>query len=136
MKISYKRSTFLTLFLCVALNLKGQSPEGIKTKAQLFEGLLVAGYLDHGAFVNCTGPAIKFSKKPYTLLLGLLPGLRIKEDQVAPGVPKNSIITPSLGFGLTASFKHLALQLPLYYNSKTPTKDGVWKAGLGLGYKF
>lgn len=136
MKIFTRTSVFALLILCPAISLKAQSAEGIKAKAQLFDGLLVAGYLDHGAFINCTGPAIKFSKKPYCVMLGLLPGLRIKEDQAPAEVPKNSVITPSLGFGLTASFKHLALQLPLYYKSKTATKDGVWKAGLGLGYKF
>jgi hypothetical protein len=136
MKIFIRTSAFALLILCTAISLKAQYAEGIKAKAQLFDGLLVAGYLDHGAFINCTGPAIKFTKKPYCVLLGLLPGLRIKEDQAPAGSPKNSVITPSLGFGLTASFKHLALQLPLYYNSKTATKDGVWKAGVGLGYKF
>lgn len=136
MKILTRMIVLALLMLCAGVNLKAQSAEGIKTKAQLFEGLVVAGYLDRGAFVNCTGPAIKFSKKPYCLLLGLLPGLRIKEDQVAPGSPKNSVVTPSLGFGLTASFKHLAVQLPLYYNGKTASKDGIWKAGVGLGYRF
>lgn len=107
-----------------------------QTKVVLFEGILTAGYVDHGAFINCTGPCIKFSKKPYTVLLGMLPSLRIKEDKVAAGATKNSALTPNLGFGLTAAFHHLAVQVPLYYNAKTATKNGEWNPGFGLGYKF
>ncbi len=106
------------------------------TKAVLFEGILVAGYVDHGAFINCTGPGIKFSKKPYTILVGMLPSLRFKEDKVAAGASQNALVTPNLGLGLTAVYKHIALQTPLYYNSKTATKDGKWNLGVGLGYKF
>lgn len=124
------------LLLIGTASLKAQSPGPVKTKLQLFDGWLIAGYLDKGAYINCTGPSVKFSSKPICVLIGLLPGLRIKEDQVSPGSTRNSAITPSLGFGLTASFKHLALQLPLYYNSKTAAKDGQWKPGVGIGYKF
>ncbi|MNK22330.1 hypothetical protein D3C87_406050 [compost metagenome] len=106
------------------------------TKAVLFDGTVVAGYVDHGAFVNCTGPSIKFSKKPYTLLVGMLPSLRIKEDKVVAGATQNTWVTPNLGFGLTAIFSHLAVQLPFYYNNKTVVKDGKWNLGLGLGYKL
>ncbi len=107
-----------------------------QTKVVLFDGILVAGYVDNGAYLNCTGPSIKFSKKPYLLMLGLLPSLRIKEDKVAAGATKNSIVTPTLGFGLTVAFRHVALQVPFYYNGKTAAKNGVWNAGVGLGYKF
>lgn len=120
---------------CIALTLSFFSAQS-QTKAVLFEGILVTGYIDHGAFINCTGPSIKFSKKPYTVLLGLLPSLRIKEDKVAAGATKNAALTPNLGFGLTAVFRHLAVQLPLYYNPKTATKNGEWNPGVGLGYKF
>ncbi|QIL42742.1 hypothetical protein G7074_24720 [Pedobacter sp. HDW13] len=107
-----------------------------QTKAVLFDGILTAGYVDHGAFINCAGPSIKFSKKPYTVLLGMLPSLRIKEDKVATGATKNSVLTPNLGFGLTAAFRHIAIQLPVFYNAKTAVKNGEWNLGAGLGYKF
>ncbi len=107
-----------------------------QTKVNLFDGTLVAGYVDHGAYINCVGPNIKFSKKPFSISAGLLPSLRIKEDEVAPGATKNSLVTPNLGFGLTAVFHHFAVQLPFYYNTKTATRNGEWNVGAGLGYKF
>lgn len=126
----------LLLTMC-CFNVRAQSSaSGTQTKAVLFDGYLVAGYVDHGGFINCTGPSIKFSRKPYAVLLGLLPSLRIKEDKVAPGATKNSAFTPNLGFGITAAFHHLALQLPFYYNAKTAVKNGKWNPGIGLGYKF
>ncbi|WP_454881405.1 hypothetical protein [Sphingobacterium detergens] len=106
-------------------------------KASLFEGVVVAGYTDQGAYVNCTGPAIKYSFAPKgNILLGLLPSLKIKEDQVEEGKPKNAWVTPTLGVGLTAVFRHIAVQLPAFYSPKTSTADGKWKLGVGLGYKF
>lgn len=107
-----------------------------QTKASLFDGTLVAGYVDHGAYINCVGPNVKFTKKPVSISAGLLPSLRIKEDKVTPGATKNSLVTPNLGFGLTAVIHHLAIQLPFYYNTKTAAKNGEWNLGLGLGYKF
>ena len=124
-----------TVFTCFTVLLFSFSARS-QTKAVLFEGTLVAGYVDHGAFINCTGPSIKFTKKPCAFLLGLLPSLRIKEDKVAAGATKNSILTPNLGFGLTAAFGHLAVQVPFYYNAKTAVKNGKWNPGIGLGYKF
>ncbi|PWG80487.1 hypothetical protein DDR33_12440 [Pararcticibacter amylolyticus] len=102
----------------------------------LFDGIIAAGYVDKGAYVNCTGPSVKFTRKPLTLMLGLLPGLRIKEDKIAAGAPKNSVVTPSLGFGLTLSIGHLVVQTPFYYTSKTSSQDGKWNPGVGLGYRF
>ncbi|WP_449398943.1 hypothetical protein [Chryseobacterium wanjuense] len=29
-------------------------------------------------------------------------------------------------------YKKLALQIPLYYNTKTSTQNGTWKMGIGL----
>ena len=130
-----KIQNYAAVSCCLALTLFFFSAKS-QTKAVLFDGTIVAGYVDHGAFINCTGPGIKFSKKPYTVLLGLLPSLRIKEDKVAAGAPKNSVLTPSLGFGLTTVFRHVALQVPLYYNPKTAAKNGEWNVGVGLGYKF
>ncbi|MHA4896369.1 hypothetical protein ACXZ1K_16565 [Pedobacter sp. PWIIR3] len=126
---------YVVLITCLALTMHFSTAES-QTKAVLFEGTIVTGYVDHGGYLNCTGPSIKMIKKPYTLFLGLLPSLKIKEDQVAAGATRNSILTPFLGFGFTAAFHHLAVQLPAYYTNKTAAKDGKWKMGIGLGYKF
>lgn len=122
-----------SLVLCM-LNFSAKAQSN-PVKPVLFDGVLVAGYADDGAFINCTGPGVKFNQKPFSLLLGLLPSLKIKEDKVSAGT-KNATITPTLGFGLTAVYKHLALQLPFYYLSKTSTKDGKWITGVGIGFKF
>lgn len=129
---------FLFFSLCtLSLTVRSQSnSSSVQTKATLFEGVFVAGYVDKGVYINCTGPAIKFSKKPFSVLIGLLPSLRIKKDKVATGAPQNSIVTPNLGAGITAIYKHLAIQVPVYYNAKTSSKDGKWNPGIGIGYKF
>lgn len=134
----YKKSIYLFFSLCtLTLTARSQSNgNSVQTRATLFEGVIVAGYVDQGAYINCTGPAIKFSKKPISVLVGLLPSLRIKRDKVAAGAPKNSMLTPNLGLGITAIYKHLAIQVPLYYNAKTSSKDGKWNPGIGVGYKF
>lgn len=126
---------FVALTGCLALTMLFFTTKA-QTKAVLFDGILVAGYVDDGAFINCAGPSIKFTKKPYSVLMGMLPSLRIKEDKVAPGAKQNSLVTPNLGFGATAVFHHIALQVPFYYNAKTAAKDGKWNVGVGLGYKF
>ncbi|SDL40765.1 hypothetical protein SAMN04487898_11870 [Pedobacter sp. ok626] len=132
----YKKTIYFFAGLSIlALTAKSQT-NVIQTKATFFEGVIVAGYVDQGAYINCTGPAIKFSKKPLAILVGLLPSLRIKKDKVATGATQNSVITPNLGAGITATYKHLAIQVPVYYNAKTSTKDGKWNPGIGIGYKF
>ncbi len=105
-------------------------------KTSVYEGIIVTGYVDNGAFINLTGPSIKFTQKPFALMLGLLPSLKIKEDKVANNGKRNTLITPSLGVGLTALYKHFALQLPMFYTGKTAATDGKWNAGIGVGYKF
>lgn len=107
-----------------------------KTSASLWDGMVVAGYADKGAFINFGGPAIKWAHKPFCISLGMLPSLRIKEDKVPANASQNAAVTPSLGAGLSVSYKHLALQVPLYYNAKTAAADGKWNVGVGLGYKF
>jgi len=134
MKLHLRVSFFGLMIVLFCQQAKSQTAPA--TKAVLFDGIIVGGYADHGAYINCAGPSVKFSKKPFVLMAGLLPGLRIKEDKVAPGATKNSKLTPSLGFGLTAAYKHLAFQIPLYYTAKTAAKNGKWNPGVGLGYKF
>lgn len=130
-----KRRNIVMLLTCLSLALFSSALKA-QTKVALFDGTIVAGYVDHGGYVNCIGPSVKYLKKPFSISAGLLPSLRIKEDKVAAGATKNSLITPSLGLGLTAVFNHIALQLPLYYNAKTSTKNGEWNVGVGLGYKL
>lgn len=103
-------------------------------ESSLFDGIIVTGYADKGMYVNCTGPAIKLSKKSFSLMAGLLPSLKIKKDKSSTS--QNTIVTPTLGFGATALYKHLAIQVPFFYSAKTSTQNGNWTAGLGIGYKF
>ena len=106
-----------------------------KIIASAWDGAVITGYVDNGAFVNFGGPSIKYISKPLAIGFGVLPSMRIKED--VSGTPtKNSIVMPALGFGLTFTFKHLALQIPFYNNPKTATKNGEWNPGFGIGYKF
>lgn len=105
-----------------------------KVKAAFFDGVAVAGYVDNGSFINFTGPNINVTFHHTKLILGMLPSLRIKEDR-SEGT-KNSAITPNLGAGLTFVYRHIALQIPLYYNTKTSTQNGSWKVGVGLGYSL
>jgi hypothetical protein len=134
MKTHLQLAIYGGLALCM-LNFKGKA-QTTQIKPTLFEGVVALSYIDHGAAINCTGPAIKYTSKPFSLLIGLLPSLKIKEDKSPGNAPKNAIIMPSLGCGVTAIYKHIALQMPMLYTAKTSTKDGKWNVGVGLGYKF
>jgi hypothetical protein len=105
-----------------------------KLNVSFFDGIAVAGYVDHGSFLNFTGPNINFTHKNTKLMMGMLPSLRIKQDQSSG--TKNSTIMPTLGIGFAVIYKKIALQIPFYYNTKTSTDNGSWKPGIGLGYKF
>ncbi|MFC0428611.1 hypothetical protein [Chryseobacterium scophthalmum] len=105
-----------------------------KLNISFFDGIAVAGYVDHGAFLNFTGPNINFTYKNTKLMMGMLPSLRIKQDQSSG--TQNSTIMPTLGIGFAVIYKKIVLQIPFYYNTKTSTDNGSWKPGIGLGYKF
>ncbi len=105
-----------------------------KLNVSFLDGIAVTGYVDHGAFLNFTGPNINFTYKNTKLMIGMLPSLRIKKDQSSG--TKNSTIMPTLGIGFAVVYKKIALQIPFYYNTKTSTDNGSWKVGLGIGYKF
>ncbi|ROH97978.1 hypothetical protein [Chryseobacterium daecheongense] len=109
-----------------------ESSSAVKTS--FFDGIVVAGYIDHGAYINFTGPNMSVKHKDFKFLLGMLPSLRIKEDQSEK--TKNSTIMPTLGAGVSIIYRKLPLQIPVYYNAKTSTQDGSWKMGIGLGYSF
>lgn len=131
----FRGLVFCSLIYCSVAKSQTNGSTG-QTKMILFEGIIVAGYADKGGYINCTGPSVKFSKKPFVVLLGFLPSLRIKRDKVVGAAPKNSLVTPSLGIGITAGYKHLVVQIPVFYNAKTSNKDGKWNHGIGIGYKF
>ena len=116
--------------------LAAQNATPTKAKIVGWDGMAVAGYVNNGGFVNFGGPTVKLIKKPFSIGFGILPTMRIKEDKVAKGSPKNSVIMPTAGFGFTFAYKHLVAQVPFYYNAKTATANGQWNPGIGIGYKF
>jgi hypothetical protein len=137
MKKSFTAITWLLLVTCCFNSVHAQDVgTSKKTSIVAWDGMVVAGYVDRGAYVNFGGPSIKFINKPWSLAFGILPTMRIKEDKVAKGQPRNSVVMPTAGFGLTFVYRHLVLQIPLYYNNKTTASSGKWNPGLGLGYKF
>ncbi len=104
-----------------------------KPKFSVYDGVMVAGYVDKGAFLNFMGPNINFSFRNSKICLGMLPSLRFKEDH---SIPKNQFVTPNLGAGLTYNYKRIAFQVPFYYNSKTVSKNGRWNIGVGVGIRL
>jgi hypothetical protein len=118
----------ITFFL--SFNLFSQKTE---VSTLIFSGTFIGGYVDKGAYLNFTGPGIKLQKGNSDLMIGVLPSIRFKEDK---GITKNSFITPSLGLGITYTFKSLAIQIPFYYTSKTTVENGKWEMGIGIGLKI
>lgn len=104
-----------------------------KVKISVFDGVVMAGYVDNGGFSNFTGPNISATYKNSKFIFGMLPSLRLKKDN---STPKNSFVTPNLGIGFTYCYKLFAIQIPLYYNTKTATENGNWQIGLGLGLRL
>ncbi len=135
-----KKLTIKTV--CIAMMIfsfntsNAQNTVTTKTTIVAWDGMAVAGYVNDGGFVNFGGPTVKLVRKPFAIGFGILPTMRIKKDNVAKGSPRNSIVTPTAGFGFTFLFKHLVLQVPFYYNAKTAASSGKWNPGIGLGYKF
>ncbi|EMS34968.1 hypothetical protein C943_02859 [Mariniradius saccharolyticus AK6] len=104
-----------------------------KVRVALYDGVVIAGYVDQGGFTNFTGPNINATFGNSKFILGALPSLRYKRDD---STPRNAFVTPNLGIGFTYSYKIWAIQIPLYYNSKTATENGRWHMGLGLGLRL
>lgn len=117
------------LFIFPSL-LQAQEPE---VNISVYDGIVILGYVDNGGFSNFTGPNINMVYKNSKFILGALPSLRYKKDN---STPKNSFVTPSLGIGVTYSYKLFAVQIPLYYNAKTASKNGNWQVGFGLGLRL
>lgn len=130
-----KTAFFLVLtLLSFCFVSRSQEAKKEKVAVAFFDGTVVAGYVDRGAFLNFTGPNINFSKGNSRFVLGMMPSLRFKEDNSGP--TKNSLVTPNLGGGITYSYKNIAFQVPFYYNTKTATRNGQWVIGFGMGYRF
>jgi len=126
-----------SFLLLVPVVSKSQTSHQLPTKEVLIKpywGTIVTGYVDQGAFVNFTGPSLSYTFGKSQIVLGMLPSLRIKEDSGT--TTKNSMITPTLGFGITYNYKAIAFQVPVYYTSKSTTTNGHWNIGLGLGLKL
>jgi hypothetical protein len=129
----------LTLLLSNSFAQETKSDENPKDftkpviKFNPFDGTILAGYVDNGAFLNFTGPNISFMHKNSKIILGMLPSLRYKEDN---GIFKNAPITPNLGIGVTYCYKMIAFQVPLYYNAKTAVANGRWNIGIGIGVRL
>ncbi|MCC5922068.1 MAG: hypothetical protein LAT68_16920 [Cyclobacteriaceae bacterium] len=104
-----------------------------KSPISLYDGYIVAGYVDQGVYLNYTGPNINLHQKDFRMVVGMLPSLRFRQDN---SEPRNAFVTPSLGVGITTSYKGVALQIPLYYNAKSATQNGQWHIGIGLGYRL
>ena len=135
MKKLCKVKAIILLGLILSTNVLAQQ-ESKKATITFWEGMVVGGYVNDGAFVNFGGPTIKIVRKPWSFGFGILPTMRIKQEQVAKEATKNSAITPTAGFGFTFAYKHIVWQIPFYYNPKTATANGKWHPGFGLGYRF
>ncbi len=109
--------------------------DSAKTKISIatFDGIVIMGYVDYGGFLNFTGPNLNVVFGKHKILIGMLPSLRLKVEDTQP---RNAFITPSLGAGITYSYRFLAIQVPFYYNAKTATNNGQWQVGVGLGVRI
>jgi hypothetical protein len=121
------------LFYTIILASTACFAQSEKVKFSAFDGHIIAGYVDNSAFINFTGPNVRYSIQESQFVLGLLPTLRFKQDN---GETKNSFVTPSLGAGLTYSYKFYSIQVPVYYAPKSATKDGRWHVGVGAGLRI
>ncbi|MGL2965293.1 hypothetical protein [Flavobacterium sp. XGLA_31] len=124
------RNLFLILAL-LSISLTQAQKE--KVGFSFYDGVVIMGYVDGGGYLNFTGPNINATYGESKFIIGMLPSLRFKEDK---GTTKNAFVTPTLGMGLTYSYKAWAFQIPLYYNAKTATQDGQWHIGFGIGLRL
>jgi len=118
------------LIFCFYKGISQQKENEGKLQFAFSKGVVIGGYVDKGAFLNFTGPAIIYNLKNSAVLMGMLPSLRFKEDK---SQVKNSFVVPTLGAGITYLYKGFAFQVPVYYNPKTSSHNGEWKMGVGVG---
>jgi len=122
----------LTLVLSLAFSSVTKAQDNRST-VNAFDGIVVVGYVDNGAYLNFTGPNIKRTTGQAVTTPGMLPSLRIKQDN---GATQHSLITPNLGIGITYEYNGWAFQVPLYYNPKTADENGQWNVGVGVGFRL
>ncbi len=107
------------------------SAQELKISSAIFEGNIVVGYVNKGAFLNFTGPGVSWKSKDIRFLFSMLPTLRFKKDFSSN--TRNSFVTPSLGCGISFHYKKVLCQIPIYYNAKSTSENGSWHLGFGLG---
>jgi hypothetical protein len=132
MKIKKHLDKYSILSLVLLSSMFANAQES-KINFNLFDGLVVVGYVDGGGFLNFTGPSLSLASNESKFILGMLPSLRFKEDK---GITKNSFVTPNLGIGLSYIYKSFVVQIPLYYNAKSTSNNGEWNFGLGVGFRL
>ena len=128
--IQVPKMIFTLILFLFQFPLSAQDP---KVKLASYEGVVNLGYVNNGLFLNFGGPNLNLNINNSKIMLGMFPSLRFKEDK---GTPKNALVTPALGIGISYMYKRLALHLPLYYNSKTSNENGKWNLGIGIGFKI
>jgi hypothetical protein len=124
---------FFICFLVLSSTFTCAQHQTNKISVYVLDGIVVAGYVDQGAYLNFTGPNVSYTRGKSKFIFGMLPSLRFKLDS---GTTINSPIFPSLGFGLTYAHKQFVVQVPLYYNAKTSTANGKWLIGVGIGFRL
>ncbi len=127
-----KRLANLSLFMFITISTSLYAQED-KVKPVIFDGVVHAGYVNNGGYINFSGPSLSIAHKHSKFMFGMLPSLRFKQDK---GLIKNATVFPTLGFGFTYGYKFLSFQLPFYYNPKTVTNNGSWHLGFGIGYRI
>lgn len=120
-------------FAILALEASGQDE---RISAGLWAGTIVAGYVDHGGYINCVGPNIRYGYRHWSVAVGLLPSIRVKKDRVRQGETRNAMFMPSLGTGATLGWRKCVLQVPLFYQPKTSSAHGRWHVGFGVGWQL
>ena len=127
----------MTLMVVITLFIFSTSllAQDTKVKPVLFDGVINVGYINNGGYLNFSGPSLSLAHKNSKFSFGMLPGLRYKVDK-GPDPFRNPSVFPNLGFGFTYSYKFFSLQLPFYSNLKTPTSNGGWHMGFGVGYRI
>ncbi|MCC5924373.1 MAG: hypothetical protein JJT77_11345 [Crocinitomicaceae bacterium] len=124
-----KKALIFSFLFAFQLLATGQDDK-VEKQMHVFDGYIIAGYVDQGAYLNFTGPNFNLKWKKSTLVLGMLPSLRLIQLE-----ENNRLhLFPSLGTGITYSYKNIAIQLPFYYNSSTDLHQAKWNIGFGLGY--
>lgn len=73
-------------FFPLSVTFSHAQPQTKKIAVYVLEGIVAAGYVDYGAYLNFTGPNVSYSRGKSKLIFGMLPSLRFKIDT---GTTKN-----------------------------------------------